>query len=163
VAPAATPRHDDAAPAATSVSTSFSTSSAVGTDYFLFEAGGLPSRNVEPATSVPNGHERNPTAWPLVGTARQPSEITGEAEPAVSHGVAEGGYARTRFGAPVVRSVPADPGPHERLVTIREVAADSLFAGPSSTGCANGMSLWRCGSAVRSGSHVATRSLPRKS
>ena len=56
-------------------------------------------------------------------TAPQPSEITGEAEPAVSDGVAESGYVETPFGAPVVRELPPDPGPHERLLTVREVAA----------------------------------------
>jgi len=28
-----------------------------------------------------------------------------------------------QFGAPVVRELPADPGPHERLITVRAVAA----------------------------------------
>jgi len=28
----------------------------------------------------------------------------------------------TPFGAPVVRELPPDPGPHERLMTVREVA-----------------------------------------
>jgi len=38
-------------------------------------------------------------------------------------GVAERGYVETPFGAPVVRGLPADPGPHERLLTVREVAS----------------------------------------
>ena len=50
-------------------------------------------------------------------TAAQPTE------PARSDGVAESGYVETPFGAPVVREVLADPGPHERLLTVREVAA----------------------------------------
>jgi len=29
----------------------------------------------------------------------------------------------TAFGAPVVRELPPDPGPHERLLTVREVAS----------------------------------------
>ncbi len=28
-----------------------------------------------------------------------------------------------QFGAPVVRELPPDPGPHERLITVRAVAA----------------------------------------
>ncbi len=28
-----------------------------------------------------------------------------------------------QFGAPVVRDLPPDPGPHERLITVRAVAA----------------------------------------
>ena len=56
-------------------------------------------------------------------TAPQPSEITGEAEPAASDRVAESGYVETPFGAPVVRELPPDPGPHERLLTAREIAA----------------------------------------
>ena len=57
------------------------------------------------------------------GTAQQPSEITGGVEPAASDGVAESGYVETPFGAPVVREVLVCPGPHERLLTVREVAA----------------------------------------
>jgi excisionase family DNA binding protein len=57
------------------------------------------------------------------GTAPQPPEITRDAEPAGSDGVAERGYVETPFGAPVVRELPADPGPHERLMTVREVAS----------------------------------------
>ena len=56
------------------------------------------------------------------GTTPQPSEITGEAEPAGSHGVAESGYVETPFGAPVVRELPPDPGPHEFLLTAKMVA-----------------------------------------
>ncbi|OLD47285.1 MAG: hypothetical protein AUI48_04365 [Chloroflexi bacterium 13_1_40CM_2_68_14] len=56
-------------------------------------------------------------------SARQPPEIPGDVDPAGSDGVAESGYLQTPFGAPVVREVPADPGPHERLLTVREVAA----------------------------------------
>ena len=56
-------------------------------------------------------------------TAAQPPEITGDAEPAGSDGVAESGYVETPFGAPVVRELPPDPGPHERLLTVRDVAS----------------------------------------
>ena len=58
-----------------------------------------------------------------VGTALQPPEITGDAELAGSDGIVESGYVETPFGAPVVRESLADPGPHERLLTVREVAA----------------------------------------
>jgi excisionase family DNA binding protein len=37
--------------------------------------------------------------------------------------VAENALAETQFGAPVVRELPPDPGPHERLITVRAVAA----------------------------------------
>jgi excisionase family DNA binding protein len=37
--------------------------------------------------------------------------------------VAPNGYGETPFGAPVVRELPPDPGPHERLMTVRQVAA----------------------------------------
>jgi excisionase family DNA binding protein len=50
-------------------------------------------------------------------------ENTSAAEPARSDGVAESGYVETQFGAPVVRDVLPNPGPHERLLTVREVAA----------------------------------------
>ena len=40
-----------------------------------------------------------------------------------SDGVAERGYVETPFGAPVVRELPTDPGPHERLLTVRDVAS----------------------------------------
>jgi excisionase family DNA binding protein len=57
-----------------------------------------------------------------VGTVSQPPEIPGRAEPAASDIVAESRYVAMPFGAPVVREVPPDPGPHERLLTVREVA-----------------------------------------
>jgi excisionase family DNA binding protein len=55
-------------------------------------------------------------------TAPQPSETTGTAQRADSDCVAQSGYVETPFGAPVVRDIPADLGPHERLLTVREVA-----------------------------------------
>ena len=56
------------------------------------------------------------------GIASQEPEITGGAEPAASDGVAESGCVETPCGAPVVREMGPDPGPHERLLTVREVA-----------------------------------------
>jgi excisionase family DNA binding protein len=50
-------------------------------------------------------------------------EKTGERVAADSDTVAPNGYGETPFGAPVVRDPPPDPGPHERLLTVREVAA----------------------------------------
>jgi excisionase family DNA binding protein len=61
-----------------------------------------------------------PTIFQDLATSRAKSR---DAEPAASDGVAESGYVETPFGAPVVRDVLADPGPHERLMTVREVAA----------------------------------------
>jgi excisionase family DNA binding protein len=37
--------------------------------------------------------------------------------------VTENASVETQFGAPVVRELPPDPGPHERLITVRVVAA----------------------------------------
>jgi excisionase family DNA binding protein len=37
--------------------------------------------------------------------------------------VAENASVEMQFGAPVVRELPPDPGPHERLITVRAVAA----------------------------------------
>ncbi len=59
----------------------------------------------------------------LAGTAPQPSEKTGNTEAAGLDGVAPSVHVETPFGAPAVRDVPADPGPHQRLLTVREVAA----------------------------------------
>jgi hypothetical protein len=49
---------------------------------------------------------------------------TTEAKPACgSDAVAESAPDETRLGAPVVHELPRDPGPHECLLTVREVAA----------------------------------------
>ena len=53
----------------------------------------------------------------------RPVEETGASEASDSDTVAPSGYGETPFGAPVVRDLPPDPGPHERLLTVREVAA----------------------------------------
>jgi excisionase family DNA binding protein len=37
--------------------------------------------------------------------------------------VAPNGYGHLPFGAPVVRDLPPDPSPHERLLTVRDVAS----------------------------------------
>jgi excisionase family DNA binding protein len=74
----------------------------------------------------PPGPERAQTESHGVSSDRteaQSSEITAHADPAASDTVAENGYVETPFGAQVVRDVVADLGPHERLLTVREVAA----------------------------------------
>jgi excisionase family DNA binding protein len=50
-------------------------------------------------------------------------EKTGAGEAADSDTVAPSGYGERQFGAPMVRDLARDPGPHERLLTVREVAA----------------------------------------
>jgi excisionase family DNA binding protein len=57
------------------------------------------------------------------GTVSQAVEKTEVAPAADSDTVAPIGYGETPFGAPVVRDLPPDPGPHERLLTVREVAS----------------------------------------
>ena len=57
------------------------------------------------------------------GTGEQPVENRGDPDTPASDTVAPNGYGETPFGAPVVRDLPPDPGPHERLLTVREVAA----------------------------------------
>jgi len=57
------------------------------------------------------------------GTAAQGPEKTGEQEATSLDTVAPHPLVETPFGAPVVRELPPDPGPHERLLTVREVAS----------------------------------------
>jgi len=57
------------------------------------------------------------------GTAQQPVDNTGEQRTPSSDTVASRPSLETPFGAPVVRDLPADPGPHERLLTVPEVAS----------------------------------------
>ena len=58
-----------------------------------------------------------------LGTAVQPSDMTGARKAPQLDTVAENGCVETPFGAPVVRELPPDPGPHDRLMTVRGVAA----------------------------------------
>jgi len=60
---------------------------------------------------------------PSAGTPEQPSENTGEQEATSLDTVARHPLVETPFGAPVVRELPPDPGPHERLLAVREVAS----------------------------------------
>ena len=57
------------------------------------------------------------------GTHEQPVETTEVEGGADSDTVAPNGYSETPFGAPVARELPPYPGPHERLMTARQVAA----------------------------------------
>jgi len=59
---------------------------------------------------------------PSAGTPEQPSENTGEQEASTVDTVSLLPLVETPVGAPVVRELPPDPGPHERLLTVRQVA-----------------------------------------
>ena len=52
----------------------------------------------------------------------QPVETIQEQQAPSLDPVAENASAETPFGAPVVRDLSPDPGPHERLMTVRGVA-----------------------------------------
>jgi excisionase family DNA binding protein len=57
------------------------------------------------------------------GFGSQPAETIQEQPPSILDPVAENASVEMQFGAPVVREFPPDPGPHERLITVRAVAA----------------------------------------
>jgi excisionase family DNA binding protein len=57
------------------------------------------------------------------GFGSQPVETIQEQQAPSLDPVSENGSVETPFGAPVVRELPPDPGPHERLITVRAVAA----------------------------------------
>jgi excisionase family DNA binding protein len=57
------------------------------------------------------------------GFGSQPVEPIQEQQAPSLYPVAENGSVETPFGAPVVHELPPDPGPHERLMTVRAVAA----------------------------------------
>jgi len=57
------------------------------------------------------------------GIGSQPAETIQEQQAPSLDPVAENGSVGTQSGAPVVREPPPDPGPHERLITVRAVAA----------------------------------------
>jgi excisionase family DNA binding protein len=50
-------------------------------------------------------------------------ETIQEQSPPIPDPVAESASLEMQFGAPVVRELPPDPGPHESLLTVREVAS----------------------------------------
>ncbi len=57
------------------------------------------------------------------GSSSQPVETIQEQQAPTQDPVAESASVETQFGAPVVRELPPDPGPHEFLITVRAVAA----------------------------------------
>ena len=56
------------------------------------------------------------------GTERQPLETARAETRAPSDALAQNPPRETPFGAPVVRELPPDPGPHELLMTAKMVA-----------------------------------------
>jgi excisionase family DNA binding protein len=50
-------------------------------------------------------------------------ETIQEQPPPILDPVAENASVEMQFGAPVVRDLPPDPGPHERLITVGDIAA----------------------------------------
>ena len=86
------------------------------------------------------------------GSSSQPVETIQEQQAPTQDPVAESASVETQFGAPVVRELPPDPGPHEFLITVRAVAARLGLARPRSTNCASGASCTASASAVLSGS-----------
>ncbi len=56
------------------------------------------------------------------GTAAQALEKTGKQHAPSLDTVAPRASVETPFGASVVRELPPDPGPHERLLTVRQIA-----------------------------------------
>ena len=57
------------------------------------------------------------------GIGEQPAEIIRDDSAVDLDALAQNASDATQFGAPVVRELPPDPGPHERLLTVREVAS----------------------------------------
>lgn len=49
-------------------------------------------------------------------------ESTEEQQARLTDGMAQSTWVETPFGAPVVREFPPDPGPHERLMTVRGIS-----------------------------------------
>ncbi len=71
----------------------------------------------------PEGAQEQSHGVSGAGFGSQVAETTGEQQAPILDPVAENGSVETPFGAPVVRELPPDPGPHERLTTVRSVAA----------------------------------------
>src|SRR5258708_29823751 len=76
----------------------------------------------EPATPGPEGEKDESHGVSEGGSGSQPLETIQEQPPPILDPVAENGSVETPFGAPVVRDLPPDPGPHERLITVGAVA-----------------------------------------
>jgi hypothetical protein len=95
---------------------------------------------------VPNRHWRNPAVF-SADTAAQALEKTGKQHAPSLDTVAPRASIETRFGASVVRELPPDPGPHERLLTVRQVASRLGV----STALATSTSRGTCCAALRVG------------
>jgi excisionase family DNA binding protein len=79
-------------------------------------------RELNPGPLGPERAQAESHGLSAAGRESQPVENAGERQPPSSDDVAESGWVETPFGAPVVRELPPDPGPHERLMTVRGVA-----------------------------------------
>src|SRR5260370_2480787 len=79
------------------------------------------NRNLRPPD--PEGAQDESHGVSSAGLGSQPVETIQEQQAPSLDPVAESGSAETPFGAPVVRELPLDPGPHERLIAVRAVAA----------------------------------------
>jgi excisionase family DNA binding protein len=71
----------------------------------------------------PEGEKDESHGVAEAGFGSQPVETIQAQPPPILEAVAENGSVETPFGAPVVRELPPDPGPHERLITVRAVSA----------------------------------------
>jgi len=77
--------------------------------------------NLRPPGPEPETEEFHTVTSGRMG--EQPLEKTAAVEATDSDLVAPSGYGETPFGAPVVRDLPPDPGPQERLLTVRQIAS----------------------------------------
>ena len=70
----------------------------------------------------PEGAQDEAHGVSAAGIGSQPVETIQEQQAPSLDPVAENASLETPFGAPVVRELSPDPGPHERLMTVRGVA-----------------------------------------
>ena len=70
----------------------------------------------------PEGAQNESHGVSAAGIGSQPVETIQEQHAPSLDPVAENALVETQFGAPVVRELSPDPGPHERLMTVRAVA-----------------------------------------
>ena len=70
----------------------------------------------------PEGAPNESHGVSAAGIGSQPVETIQEQHAPSLDPVAENALVETQFGAPVVRELSPDPGPHERLMTVRAVA-----------------------------------------
>jgi excisionase family DNA binding protein len=76
----------------------------------------------DPRPSGPEGSRNEIDGVSPGGFDSQPAVIPRGDDDADSDGLAQNAPDATPFGAPVVHDLPPDPGPHEKLLTVREVA-----------------------------------------